>query len=73
MKPSVQRPRNTLNEPISKMAKSRELTIEQRARVKALSDAGWSYRTIAKELKCSLSTVSYILNKIKTNNYCPNR
>ena len=55
------------------MAKSRELTIEQRARIKALSDAGWSYRTIAKDLTCSLSIVSYTLNKIKTTNSCATR
>jgi transposase len=55
------------------MAKCRELTVEQRSRIKALYDAGWSYRKIAGDLKCSLSTINYTLKKIKTTKSCENR
>lgn len=55
------------------MAKGRELTIEERARIKALHDAGWSYRKIASDLKCSLSTINYTLNKIKSTKSYANR
>uniref|UniRef100_A0A3B4UFJ5 Transposase IS30-like HTH domain-containing protein n=1 Tax=Seriola dumerili TaxID=41447 RepID=A0A3B4UFJ5_SERDU len=46
------------------MAKvKKELTSEQRVRIKALLDAGWSYRRIAKDLRCSPSTVKYTLDR----------
>uniref|UniRef100_A0A3B4UGC1 Transposase IS30-like HTH domain-containing protein n=1 Tax=Seriola dumerili TaxID=41447 RepID=A0A3B4UGC1_SERDU len=41
----------------------KELTSEQRVRIKALLDAGWSYRRIAKDLRCSPSTVKYTLDR----------
>ena len=50
----------------------RELTIGQRARIKAFQDAGWSYRKTARDLKCSLSTINYTINKIKTTKSCAN-
>lgn len=44
------------------MAKmKKELTSEQRVRIKALFDAGWSYCRIAKDLRCSPCTVKYTL------------
>ena len=54
------------------MTKCRDLTTEQRARIKACHDAGWSYRKIAGDLKCSLSTINYTINKIKTTKSCAN-
>jgi transposase len=41
------------------------LTLGQRARIKALKDAGWKYSKIAKDIQCSISTIKYTLNQIK--------
>ena len=53
------------------MTKCRDLTTEQRARIKARHDAGWSYRKIAGDLKSSFSTINYT-KKIKTTKSCAN-
>ena len=41
----------------------KELTIEQRAQIKALSDAGLSYQTIARDIKCFPITLKYTLDR----------
>ena len=41
---------------------------EQRVRIKALFDAGWSYCRIAKDLRCSPSTVKYTLDRHDATN-----
>ena len=55
------------------MAKKRELTREDRARVKALYDAGWSYRRIGRDLQCSPNTVKYTLDRQNVTNSHQNR
>ena len=50
------------------MAKvKKELMSEQRVRIKALFDAGWSYCHIAKDLRCSPSTVKYTLDETNSH------
>jgi transposase len=41
------------------------LTLGQRARIKALKDAGWKYSKIAKDIPCSISTIKYTLKQIE--------
>ena len=48
------------------MPKSKELTIEERYRIQALFYDGWSYRKIAEDVKCSLGTVKYTLDRVKS-------
>uniref|UniRef100_A0A3Q0SXG1 Transposase Tc1-like domain-containing protein n=1 Tax=Amphilophus citrinellus TaxID=61819 RepID=A0A3Q0SXG1_AMPCI len=46
------------------MVKRRELTEKERVRIKALHDAGWSFRRIGQDIKCSHSVVKYALESI---------
>ena len=46
------------------MVKRRELTENERVRIKTLHDAGWSLRKIGKDIKCSHSVVKYTLQTI---------
>ena len=55
------------------MAKVKELTSEQQVRIKALFDVSWSYRRIAKDFRCSLSTVKYTLDCHDATNSHQNR
>uniref|UniRef100_A0A3B4UFP7 Transposase Tc1-like domain-containing protein n=1 Tax=Seriola dumerili TaxID=41447 RepID=A0A3B4UFP7_SERDU len=50
-----------------------KLMSEQRVRIKALFDAGWSYRRIAKDFGCSPSTVKYTLDRHDATNSHQNR
>lgn len=45
--------------------KHAELTTEQRTRIEALKDAGWTYRRIAADIQCSISTIKYTLDHFK--------
>lgn len=45
------------------MAKKRELSIEERAKIVAFKKAGLRYRAIAAEIGCSISTVNYTFKK----------
>lgn len=47
------------------MPKVAELTTEQRIRIKALRDDGWTLRRIAADIKCSPNTVKYTLDREK--------
>ena len=55
------------------MAKVKEQTSEQRVRIKALFDVGWSYHRLATDLRCSPSTVKYTLDRHDATNSHQNR
>lgn len=46
------------------MVKDRELTEKDRVRIKVLHDAGWSFRQIGQDIKCSHSVVKYALESV---------
>ena len=54
---------STENHNLNMTRAKKELTIEQRAQIKALSDAGLSYQTIARDIKCFPITVKYTLDR----------
>lgn len=55
------------------MAKKRELSVSERSKMIAFNKARMIYRSIAAEIGCSISTVSYTIKRFRNNEGVENR